>query len=427
MKTRADDDAHMTLLRTRVDGVEVNAHATLRPDEMAKTRWGTAKATCNDKDWGPEAAFDAGVSDSAESSSSPCSCQAVVLALRAVIVSAAAWFAAVLVVCVVATGDTPLDIPPAMALLLALACLALYIFELRSRHQFWAVARPGGGSDGEAFAARIQMLRDAEPRVDLCYPGAPPVTYRIAEWRDETRPADPDGFLGAPRGLFLVSFPLQVFPGDPSEASALEFAQVQCAASACGAPTPGKLPLDECGPLCEDASKVAVVARLKWLDGSEIAEAAPQVLAEGHEAECLRPFLILSVPLLLGLVADSVLRVMLTPLAWPVRKRIFTIQGSNLGVLRFGFSTRGEVRIEGDEDDLRHANRFWLSEQDWRSLWSTSQEFAARVARFRRARLLACCGAGCQRWPRECSRAFRRSWPCWLHGAQQCARLCPEI
>jgi len=368
MKSAVEEDVQMTLLRTQVDQASLDARqhfATMQPDDVHKTRWSSAwatsgKATCNDDDWGPEAAFDGGVLPIEAEKPEHFTCESLVLGLRALVVTAGVWFAAALLVSIRRDGHVLLGVPPALAVLLAFISLALYIYELRWRHQFWAVACPGAGSNGEAFAERVQELRDAEPRVDLCYPGAPPQSYRIAEWRDETRPAQPDGFLGAPRGLFLVSFPLQVFPGDPSEASALEFAQMQCAAAASGAPAPGKLPMEECGPLCADADKVAVTARLRWLDGSEINEAAPQVLAEGHEAECLRPCLLLSVPLLLGLVADSLLRCLLTPLAWPVRKRIFTIQGSSLGVLRFGISTRGEVRLDGDEADLRDANHFWL-------------------------------------------------------------------
>jgi hypothetical protein len=91
-----------------------------------------------------------------------------------------------------------------------------------------------------------------------------------------------------------------------------------------------------------------VRSRLRWEDGSE-GVPPPHVLADGNEAECLRPVLLIAMACLLGLVADGLLSVMLTPLTWPVRKRIFTLQGNTLGKIRFCITTSGDVELDGDE------------------------------------------------------------------------------
>jgi len=343
-----------------------------------------ANATCNDDDWGHNYAPPANTPVTCTSSS-------LFETLRTIVISFTVWFAfGALVGGVVGSGPTGL--PLSLIFFLFLASLAVYIYELRSRQTFWTMASPWSDNSTQAFAARVQRLRDAGPRVDLCMSGAPPVTYRIAEWRDETRPVEPDGFAGAPRGLFLVTFPVEVFPGDPSEASALDFAQARYAANAtgkifCVSKQDGGLP-------CDAAEGVSVRASLRWPDGSETAAPRPHVLADGCEAACLRPCLLLSAPCLLGLVADSLLRITLTPLLWPVRKRIFTLQGANLGLLRFMISVDGEVHIDGDVEDQRIANHFWISDHEWETLWNHVRALGSEVARLRRLRIASCLCVG---------------------------------
>merc|ERR1719247_781146 len=157
-----------------------------------------------------------------------------------------------------AKGSSPFEMDPLLPPILFVTTMVVYVYELRRRSTFWSVAWPGSGGNTEAFALRVKSLRDASPVVDLLPPDAPPTTYRIAEWRDETRSVDPSGFAGAPRGLFFVTFPVEVFPGDPSEASALEFARAESARAASGGLNPNAKIADEAGRLCEDAEKVGV-------------------------------------------------------------------------------------------------------------------------------------------------------------------------
>jgi hypothetical protein len=151
--------------------------------------------------------------------------------------------------------------------------------------------------------------------------------------------------------------------------------------------------VDEEGQLLEDAEKVGVQSRLRYEDGTE-GQPSPHVLAEGNEAECLRPVLLLSMVFLFGLVADSLLHAMLTPLPWPVRKRIFTMQGNTIGKIRFLISTAGEVQLDGDDQELREANKFWLKEQDWRTAWESVKSAGAKAAFLRRLRIGTCICAG---------------------------------
>lgn len=393
-----DDEVYNTLLKTEISGKDVFA-TELAPNPQSPhhaTQWSSISitangATCNDDDWGTKAAIPA-VGDS-DDAGSRCTCADVLEALRNIAASLLVWSAAWAMM-KTAKGLAPFNMHPALVLVLLITSLAIYFYELSSRRTFWTVAWPGGGSNTEAFALRVQTLRDAAPVVELLAPDAAPANYRIAEWRDETRPVDPNGFAGAPRGLFFVTFPIEIFPGDPSEASALEFARAQAARAACGldAALPGKV-VDEVGQLCEDAEQVAVRSRLRWADGSE-GVATPHVLADGNEADCLRPVLLLCMLCLFGLVADSLLRAMLTPLPWPVRKRIFTMQGNHLGRIRFCISASGEVHVDGDEEDLRNANKFWLKEQDWRALWEGTRRLAPKAARLRRLRVGTCGIAG---------------------------------
>lgn len=393
------DEQYNTLLRTDIPAGEAGFSTELAHNSKTDahaTHWSTVTitangATCNDNDWGTKAAI-APVSD-ADEAERRCTCADVLEACRTVAASLTAWAGAWLAL-MTAKGSAPFDLQPFLVGLLFFVSLAVYLYELRSRRTFWTVAWPSGGGNSEAFVLRIQSLRDSAPVVELLAHGAAPANYRIAEWRDETRPVDPNGFAGAPRGLFFVTFPVEIFPGDPSEASALDFARAEAAraASGAGAYYPGKV-VDEAGPLCEEAEEVAVRSRLRWADGSE-GLPSPHILAEGNEAECLRPVLLLSMLCLFGLVADGLLRAMLTSLSWPVRKRIFTMQGNNLGRILFCISASGEVQLDGDEEDLRDANKFWLKEQDWRALWESMRILAPKAARLRRLRVGCCCSAG---------------------------------
>jgi hypothetical protein len=300
------------------------------------------------------------------------------------------WFAAAVAVMTLA-GSPPFQ-EPLFAPLLFFAALVLYAYEMRGCQTLSTIVWPRDQGSSQAFAARVQSLRNAAPRVSLIAPGAAPVNYQIAEWRDETRSADPEGFAGAPRGLFLVTFPVEIFPGDPSEASALEFAQVQLAKSAAGNMTPSDKVVDECGPLCEEADKVDCRCSLQWQDGFE-GLPSTQVLAEGSEADCLRPLLVIASVCLFGLVVDVLLNALLAPLVWPIRKRIFTVQGYFLGAIRFSINKMGEVHLDGDEEELKAVNKFWLKHQDWKVLWSAVQEAARRSTRLRRIRLGTCYAA----------------------------------
>lgn len=381
-------DAKHTMLRTAVPDPNMapQSFVTHRPNDM-QTQWSSAPATCNEEGWGPPSTLTEPPLQLATAHRGYCGWTAVTELLFGVIVSAAVWSAAVLLLLQLSGTELPFNLQPQLALPLFLAALLLYGCELRRREAFWSAAWPGSGN-GEAFATRLQELRDAEPRVELCVPGERPSNYRIVEWRDETRPADPGSYFGTPKGLFLVFFPVEIYPGDPSEASALDFARAQSAAAAAG--------FEVQGPVYDEAAAEAVELRahLRSVDGSEVEEPAPLVLVDGQEAECLRPVLFLSVPCLLGLVADSLLRILLKPLTWPIRKRIFTLQGAHLGLLRFVINRQGEVHFDGNEQGLRHANRFWLKDTDWRAIWAAVHELGDRVAALRRIRILSCSGAG---------------------------------
>jgi hypothetical protein len=77
-----------------------------------------------------------------------------------------------------------------------------------------------------------------------------------------------------------------------------------------------------------------------------------------------------------------------------VKKRIFTVQGYVLGNIRFCIGKDGEVRLEGNEDDLKHANTFWLKDQDWLDLWEHVYAIAPAVSKLRCVRVATCCCAG---------------------------------
>jgi len=390
------EEVYNTLLRTEIAGKDIYATELAGSPHSVEhsTHWSTVTitangATCNDDDWGTKAAIaPVSVPEEAENR---CSSADVLEAFRTVVVSLMVW-SAIWATMKMARGAAPFGLQPFLVISMLIVSLVAYFYELRSRITFWTVAVPGSGSI-EVFAQQVKTLRDAAPVVELLAPDAAPTSYRIAEWRDETRPVDPNGFAGAPRGLFFVTFPIEIFPGDPSEASALEFARAEAARAACGDISPPGKVVDEGQALCEAADQVSVRSRLRWADGSE-GVPGPQVLADGNEANCIRPMLLLAMLCLFGLVADSLLRVMLTPLPWPVRKRIFTLQGNCLGRIRFFISSSGEVELDGAEQDLREANKFWLKEQDWRALWEGVQQVAPKAARFRRLRIGTCFIAG---------------------------------
>lgn len=401
--TPEGSEVYNTLLATDVPGVDAmctdvgpNGQADSHATKL--THWSTVSisnhgATCNDDDWGTKAAIPP-VSSITDEASSRCTCADVLEAFRTVVVSLMVWLAAWAMM-KTAQGSPPFDLEPPLIASLFFFSLIAYGYELRGRRILWAVALPSGGGSTEAFAEKVQALRDASPVVELMPPGGAPVNYRIAEWRDETQRVDPNGYAGAPRGLFFITFPIEIFPGDPSEASALEFTRAEVARAAAGedaSPLEKKV-ADEAGSICEDAEKVAVHSRLRWSDGSE-GLPLHSVLADGSEAACLRPWLFIAVFSLFGLVADALLRATLAPLPWPVRKRIFTIQGNDLGKIRFCITSSGEVRLDGDEEDLRDANKFWIKEQDWRALWADARLVAPQAARLRRLRVATCCGAG---------------------------------
>eukprot|EP00811_Abedinium_folium_P001964 NODE_11801_length_1264_cov_6.569921.p1 GENE.NODE_11801_length_1264_cov_6.569921~~NODE_11801_length_1264_cov_6.569921.p1 ORF type:complete len:266 (+),score=49.68 NODE_11801_length_1264_cov_6.569921:269-1066(+) len=104
--------------------------------------------------------------------------------------------------------------------------------------------------------------------------------------------------------------------------------------------------------------------------------------------------LLLAVLLLFGLLAEVVLRAALPRLAWPVRKVIFTMRGEQLGLLRFVIDGAdagrcGVACLDGDEEVLRRANQFWLSDEDWRTLWEEAGQLAKEGACHRAVRHVA--------------------------------------
>jgi len=269
-----------------------------------------------------------------------------------------------------------------------------YVYELSKRKSFWAVACPRcAHSDGSMFASKVAALRDAEPCIELCAGDSAPIPYRIAEWTDETRPVEPDGFAGAPKGLFIVTFPLQFIPGNDSEAAALEHARTKLTSTI----ELGSSDKDCQRPLCDPNSEDTTVhMRLKWPDGSESNTPLPCVLADGGEARMAQALLLLSIPCLLALVADIVLQCSLTPLVWPVRKRFFTLKGmTELGTVCFLInSSSGKVTLLGDEETLLRANEFWLAPSAWKVLWDETHSTASCVARFVFYQRIACLVAG---------------------------------
>lgn len=316
-----------------------------------------------------------------------CTVAAVVEGARTATSSAAVWYMSLLHF---GWRTPPPFLPKEFVVHLFVATLALYVYELSRRRTLWAVACPcGGGREG--FAKYIADLHDAAPVVDLCPVGSPPEPYRIAEWRDETQEVWAEE---VPSGLFLVTFPVEIVPGNASEASSLESARARCLAAAKSAITD-----EERSPLTHGdmghGSSVAVRARLRFTNGQETGEPAPVVLATADELWLVRPVLFLAIPLLLGIVADLLLRLFLQPLPWPVRKRLYSIEGSaDLGVIKFFVRCDGLVVMEGDEEAVKSANSFWLTASEWDVIWSELKVMGVSVARMRKILLVSCMCAG---------------------------------
>eukprot|EP00747_Dinoflagellata_sp_TGD_P101482 gnl/TRDRNA2_/TRDRNA2_168366_c0_seq1.p1 gnl/TRDRNA2_/TRDRNA2_168366_c0~~gnl/TRDRNA2_/TRDRNA2_168366_c0_seq1.p1 ORF type:complete len:552 (-),score=74.56 gnl/TRDRNA2_/TRDRNA2_168366_c0_seq1:76-1731(-) len=346
---------------------------------LTKDRWSTTSLREYDGNRGEEtpANGDAKTLPPVEVDEGCCTCNCFVQFLRGMMASLAVWLPGGCLLHVFRGGDPPVGLSLPFFVGAFLFGLVIYAYELRRRTTFWTVAWPNGTSHTtESFAREVRALREAAPLIELCAPGAAPTTYRIAEWRDETRPADPEGFAGAPRGLFVVLFPLEFYPGDPVEEAALEFARARVAGDApckgAGAEDVPPTYLPEGGPLYAKPDDVTIQINLKWPDGSISGNPPAMVI------------------FLLGVVADFILNASLTPLLWPVRKRFFTLRGSHLGVVRFKVDAGGDVELDGSEPELREANDFWLREADWEALWSDVQSLGNRVAFLRRIRIAAC-------------------------------------
>jgi len=304
-------------------------------------------------------------------------------ASRTLLGTACFWLAALCLIRLCA-GNGIWELPPAAALFLATAAASIYALELRSRRVFWTLA--SCESSRESVAQKVQSLQDAEPLVDLQAPGLDPEPYDIAEWRDETRSIAKDASEseGALSGIVLLTFPLILLPGDESEAKALEHARERLAAG-CITADEGS----EAAPLRWDAAaaeSVSVMMRLRMTNGLETGNPTPMVMAEGDAATLLRPLLWISICLGLGLIADNLLRCSLSPLEWPVRKRIFSLQGSAVGIVRLEVNRQGNVLLAGSEDTMRRANRYWLAGNDWNAMLSSIRTNAPEFARYRRWR-----------------------------------------
>jgi len=147
---------------------------------------------------------------------------------------------------------------------------------------------------------------------------------------------------------------------------------------------------DEQEPLCEDAaarssSDLGVAVRMSLQVGTAGATVeetpAPHLLATGPCAECLRPLVLAAGLCLLGAVVDVLLVLLLSPLEWPVQKRIYTLRGAPAGSVCLELSSDGCLSAVGDEASLLQAHRFWLSNEAWAKIWSSAGEISSSVAR----------------------------------------------
>eukprot|EP00930_Biecheleria_cincta_P035078 TRINITY_DN24157_c0_g1_i1.p1 TRINITY_DN24157_c0_g1~~TRINITY_DN24157_c0_g1_i1.p1 ORF type:complete len:462 (-),score=62.05 TRINITY_DN24157_c0_g1_i1:431-1816(-) len=252
---------------------------------------------------------------------------------------------------------------------LCFASIALYWYEL-CRRRVWASARCA--LVGKSFATMMDDLRNAAPLIDLESPGLSPVPYTVAEWKDETSWVEANARCRLKQeGLLLASFPLEFVPGDHAEAEALNFAKSQLAEKSLDAPAQTALLGNS------TASTEGLRLRLRWPGGLETEAPESQLLfAQGmssqvsvdanpavdHFCPCA---LMLCSCCLLGLLLDVCLLACAQPVEFPIRKRFYTLQGSDrLGVLRFSCSPSGNVEIEGMPDELKTANRFWIQDEE---------------------------------------------------------------
>mmetsp|Transcript_5201 Transcript_5201/g.12522 ORF Transcript_5201/g.12522 Transcript_5201/m.12522 type:complete len:525 (-) Transcript_5201:52-1626(-) len=274
-----------------------------------------------------------------------------------------------------------MELPPLVLVSILLFAISIYAIELQTRRVFWAASRCYGSID--VFIQKVRGLQDAEPVVELHSLGRAPEPYEIAEWRDETHNIDKEHAEGMLPGILLVSFPLVLLPGDEAEAKALENARSQLAAESLAAAE-----ASETAPLrhATEQDSVSVMMKLRLPSGLEIATAPPTVVAWGDVATLVRPMLWLSTVLGMALMADVVLRMSLGSIDWPVRKRIYSLQGSSVGVVRFEVTSQGKAVLSGLEDSIRNANRFWLTGSQWESIVRAVQTSAPELARYRRWR-----------------------------------------
>lgn len=265
-------------------------------------------------------------------------------------------------------------LPPAAFIPLCVVSLAVYAYELSSRHVWEAASSIFRGIQFSTFA---EAMRDAAPLVDLEVEGWRVVPYEVAQWRDETPWLDDWLDFGADvkRGLVLASFPLEFIPGDHMELTALDFAKDRLAQDF--ATTSGETPLS---PL------VDLRLRLQWPSGDVTEEPTARLLQTGSGgADFVSPLpLLLSCIFLLGLIVDLVLVQLAEPVEWPVRKRFFTREGGRLGTLSFSCSPQGAVEVEGDIEELQKANRFWIkSEEQWQTIESEVRSLNGDLVRTR--------------------------------------------
>merc|ERR1711920_472642 len=132
--------------------------------------------------------------------------------------------------------------------------------------------------------------------------------------------------------------------------------------------------------------------------GEEIEPPGPLFLeSEAAGARLLCPFFLLICCVLLhGLVAEFLLLLYLAePVEWPIRKRFFSLPGNrSLGALTFSCGSDGQVQVEGEPNELRTKNVFWIGEEKkWKLLHSEIAELAPCLITLRRLRLSGLCAA----------------------------------
>jgi len=71
------------------------------------------------------------------------------------------------------------------------------------------------------------------------------------------------------------------------------------------------------------------------------------------------------------------------PVEWPIRKRFFTREGGRLGALSFSCGADGSVLMDGNPEELRTANRFWIADDErWQSVEKEVAQLAPDLLRF---------------------------------------------